>query len=98
MKNNTNPKQECAGRAEAVLIEQQGEAFMDRTQILRAIHEAYGSGRPVERVMRECLSVARADGEDRRSQLIVPDLEYGRSIYRKRRCGKVASFFRCFLR
>ena len=67
---------------------------MDRAEILKAIQEAYGSGRPVESVMRECMSEVRIGpfGDQ------AAGVEYGRSVYRKRGCGKVASFFRCLLR
>ena len=71
---------------------------MDRTQILRAIKEAYGSGRSIESVMRECMSTSRARMAGEQYPMMLSDLEYGRAVYRKRRCGKVASFFRCLLR
>lgn len=71
---------------------------MDRAEILKAIQEAYGSGRPVESVMRECMSEVRIGAFGDQAASLVPGVEYGRSVYRKRGCGKVASFFRCLLR
>ena len=80
------------------MLEQQSEPFMDRTQILRAIQEAYGSGRSIESVMRECRTIVRNGAGRDQAPSFAPDMEYGRSVYRKRGCGKVASFFRCLLR
>ncbi|MFT4547028.1 MAG: hypothetical protein ACI9UA_001055 [Pseudoalteromonas tetraodonis] len=100
MKNNTNPEQECAGRADVVtaIEENRAEPFLDRTQILRSIHEAYGAGHPVESVMRERMAVVRAGVDPANIRVILPSMEYGSSVYKRRRCGKVASFFRCLLR
>ena len=97
MNNKTKSEPEGAGCATGA-YDEGSELFLDKTQILRSIHEAYGAGRPVESVMRERMAIIRAgvSPEDVRTPL--PSVEYGRSIYKKRRCGKVASFFRCLLR
>ena len=71
---------------------------MDHTQILQSIQEAYGAGRSVESVMRARMAVVRAGAESDGDVILSPSMEYGRTIYKKRRCGKVASFFRCLLR
>ncbi len=71
---------------------------MDCTQILRSIHEAYGSGRPVESVMRARMAVVRAGIDPESEVMLSPSVEHGRTIYMKHRRGKVASFFRCLLR
>ena len=98
VKNNTNPEQECAGRAERVTAEEGAQPFLDRTQILKSIHEAYGSGRPVESVLRERMAIIRDGVYSGHAPILLQGSEYGRTVYRKRRCGKVASFFRCLLR
>jgi hypothetical protein len=105
VKYDKNPNQECAGRveesagcAEFEQLEQRSEPFMDRAEILRAIKEAYGSGRSIESAMRQCMAISRARVVDRQPPMLLPEFEYGRAVYRKRRCGKIASFFRCLLR
>ena len=96
MKNNTKTEQDCAGRAATGVG--RSEPFLDRTQILRSIQDAYRAGRPVEAVMRARMTVVRARVDPEREQVELSSMEYGRSVYKKRRCGKVASFFRCLLR
>ena len=93
VKNNQKVNQECAGRAV-----DNNDTYLDRTQILRSIQEAYGAGRPVESVMRERMAIMRAGVNPEYASLLMPDMEFGRTCYRKRKCGKVASFFRCLLR
>ena len=88
---------EDAGRV-GVIEDSDPDPFLDRTQILRSIHEAYGAGRPVESVMHERMAVIRSGGVPEDVQSPLPSVEYGRSVHKKRRCGKVASFFRCLLR
>ena len=95
MKNDENVNHYCAGGAEK---EEQTEAFLDRTQILRTIQEAYGAGRPVESVMRERMAVVRAGVNPEHARSVSLDMEFGATHYRRRKCGKVASFFRCLLR
>jgi hypothetical protein len=97
VKNYTNPEQEGAGRA-VETVEEQTVPGMDRTQILRSIREAYGSGKPVESVMRERMAAVRAGVCPDEPGAKPPSIEYGRSAYKKRGCGKVASFLRCLLR
>ena len=52
----------------------------------------------MESVMRERMAVVRAGGHCDNVGAMLPSIEYGRSVYKKRGCGKVASFFRCLLR
>jgi hypothetical protein len=95
VKNNKKVEQECAGRAANA---ESTDLFHDRTQILGSIRESYGAGRPVESVMRDCMARMRAGSNPDNGRLLLPDMELGQTIYRKRKCGKVASFFRCLLR
>ena len=89
---------DCAGRAAAETGEE-ASPYIDRSQILGLIHEAYVSGRPVESVMRARMAEIRAGNRQQSGGLVLSSgIEHGRTIYMKRRCGKVASFFRCLLR
>ena len=97
MNNQTISVSEDAGRIGGV-DDARSEQFLDRAQILRSIHEAGRSGRSVESVMRDRMAVVRGGANSGEASAPSPSMEYGRSVYKKRRCGKVASFFRCFLR
>ena len=82
----------------SVIVKDRPEQCPDRAQILRSIYEAYESGRSVEGVMGERMAIVSAGVGSGGTSVLLSSSEYGSSVYKKRRCGKVASFFRCLLR
>jgi hypothetical protein len=97
VKNNNNLNDDRAGCA---ATNETPELFADRMQMqtLDSLRGTCGAGRPGQNLLRERLLQDRAGVGPETLKLLLQGLDDGRTIYWRRKSGKVASFFRCLLR